>query len=148
MFRRTALSGLRESCIAVSSAAVSQPALTHRPSSCRVMLGEHTSIAACHRRQQEQRVLHERGTSATSFAIVRLHVTSGYPYASVVCMGPGYGPLSVYGRCVVLILLDRGSRSPLVVEEVRDLYSSTLRGAHAPVATTGDGGGTNKERET
>ena len=60
-------------------------------------------------RQQEQRVAHERGTSASSFAIaVRLHVTSGYPYASVVCMGPGYGPLSVYGRCVVLILLVGG----------------------------------------
>ena len=61
--------------------------------------------------QQEQRVAHERGTSASSFAIVRLHVTSGYPYASVVCMGPGYGPLSVYGRCVVLILLPRVSTS-------------------------------------
>ena len=77
----------------------------HRPSSCRVMLQEHTSIAACQPSQQEQRVAHERSTSATSFALVRLHVTSGYPYASVVCMGPGYGPLSVYGRCVVLILL-------------------------------------------
>ena len=70
-----------------------------------LVLGEHTSIAACQPSQQEQRVAHERGTSASSFAIVRLHVTSGYLYASVVCMGPGYGPLSVYGRCVVLILL-------------------------------------------
>ena len=80
----------------------------HRPSSCRVMLQEHTSIAACQPSQQEQRVAHERSTSATSFALVRLHVTSGYPYTSVVCMGPGYGPLSVYGRCVVLILLVGG----------------------------------------
>ena len=42
------------------------------------MLGEHTSIAARQPPQQEQRVAHERGTSASSFAIVRLHVTSGY----------------------------------------------------------------------
>ena len=65
--------------------------------------------------QQEQRVAHERGTSASSFAIVRLHVTSGYPYASVVCMGPGSGPLSVYGRCVVLILLARVSNRLIAI---------------------------------
>ena len=95
------------------------------PSSCRAMLGEHTSIArACHCRQQEQRVLHERGTSATSFAIVRLHVTSGYPYASVVCMGPGYGPLSVYGRCVVLILLPRVSTFERVASSSCTLQSA------------------------
>ena len=100
--RRLPLGG-RLACIMIRR----RPANEHacRPNSCRLVLGEHTSIAAHQPSQQEQRVAHERGTSASSFAIVRLHVTSGYPYASVVCMGPGYGPLSVYGRCVVLILL-------------------------------------------
>ena len=100
--RRLPLGG-RLACIRIRR----RPADEHacRPNSCRLVLGEHTSIAARQPSQQEQRVAHERGTSASSFAIVRLHVTSGYPYASVVCMGPGYGPLSVYGRCVVLILL-------------------------------------------
>ena len=108
--RRLPLGG-RLACIRIRR----RPANEHacRPNSCRLMLGEHTSItssiAAHQPSQQEQRVAHERGTSASSFAIVRLHVTSGYPYASVVCMGPGSGPLSVYGRCVVLISLSRGS---------------------------------------
>ena len=103
--RRLPLGG-RLACIMIRR----RPANEHacRPNSCRLVLGEHTSIAACQRSQQEQRVAHERGTSASSFAMVRLHVTSGYPYASVVCMGPGYGPLSVCGRCVVLILLVGG----------------------------------------
>ena len=101
--RRLPLGG-RLACIRIRR----RPANEHacRPNSCRLVLGELTRRIAAHQpSQQEQRVAHERSTSATSFAIVRLHVTSGYPYASVVCMGPGYGPLSVYGRCVVLILL-------------------------------------------
>ena len=103
--RRLPLGG-RLACIRIRR----RPANEHacRPNSCRLVLGEHTSIAAHQPSQEEQRVAHERGTSASSFAMVRLHVTSGYPYASVVCMGPGYGPLSVCGRCVVLILLVGG----------------------------------------
>ena len=110
--RRLPLGG-RLACIMIRC----RPANEHacRPNSCRLVLGEHTSIAACQPSQQEQRVAHERSTSATSFALVRLHVTSGYPYASVVCMGPGYGPLSVYGRCVVLILLPIDSTCRRVV---------------------------------
>ena len=103
--RRLPLGG-RLACIRIRR----RPADEHacRPNSCRLVLGEHTSIAACQPSQQEQRVAHERSTSATSFALVRLHVTSCYPYASVVSVGPGYSPPSVYGRCVVLILLTGG----------------------------------------
>ena len=119
--RRLPLGG-RLACIRIRR----RPANEHacRPNSCRLVLGEHTSIAACQPSQQEQRVAHERSTSATSFALVRLHVTSGYPYASVVCMGPGYGPLSVYGRCVVLILLPRVSTCRIVILLLRTSINS------------------------
>ena len=97
--RRLPLGG-RLACIMIRR----RPANEHacRPNSCRLVLGEHTSIAACQPSQQEQRVAHERSTSATSFALVRLHVTSGYPYASVVSVGPVTGHLPCIHRCVVL----------------------------------------------
>ena len=69
--RRLPLGG-RLACIRIRR----RPADEHacRPNSCRLMLGEHTSIAARQPSQQEQRVAHERGTSASSFAIVHLRM--------------------------------------------------------------------------